>query len=234
MSNRIYRVWSWVNIAGLTACRSGWKILPMFIPESVWVALLVSLVSNLVCSVVFRHVYDKRLEKFKSEMTERSIKFSTVFERQAEVIAETYSKIVAGVMAVESYTQSHLSEETEAFQEDIRATVTKKFQEFSEYYRPRKLYFPIETQKMIDSFIKRIGDVTTEYMTDVEFGEDSIFEKDCKVEFNEEGGIKKDSLKLRIPTKIKTTEFMERECVQLLTNLDKDFKNLLGMSAEPK
>lgn len=159
------------------------------------------------------------IEKLKSQLqiaaSERSIKLSKVFEDQAETIAETYAKLVALITAIEHYTSIIEYEKTPP-KAERRLKVGERMGEFFDYYKPRRIYLPKETQSQIDAFVNQLHLTAVKFMFDVEQYRQKPVDK------------------AEEDTWFKTAEFMSKESLQILGNLDLDFKKILGLAEESK
>ncbi len=159
------------------------------------------------------------IEKLKSQLqivaSERNIKLTRVFEQQAVTIAEIYSKLVALIAAIEEYTKI-MEFENSPSKAERRLVVADKMKELLEYYRPRRIYLPKETQSNIDVFYKRLHLTTLTFMVDVEHNKERFT------------GNTDDS------TWFKTIDFMNKDCVQIMDNLDSDLKKILGLVEDEK
>lgn len=176
-----------------------------------------------------QHEYDQKLETHKAQLkaeseisveklksqlqvaaAERSIKLTKVFEQQADAIAETYSKLVTMITTVEEYT-SVVEYENTPSKAIRRKKVGEKMTEFYDYYKPRRIYLPKETQSSIDAFAKQLGVTTMTFM------------------FNVEQNRQRPTENPEDDTWMKTLNFMNKECVQIMNNLDSDLKKILGL-----
>lgn len=82
---------------------------------------------------------------------ERSIKLSEVFEKQADVIAATYSKLVALMRAADCFTVQKNPES--GLREFYQETYWKMSKDFSDFIEPNKIYLPKTTFKAIQNFL---------------------------------------------------------------------------------
>ena len=181
-----------------------------------------------------QHEYDQKLETYKAQLkaesdisieklksqlqiaaAERSIKLTTVFEHQAATIAETYSKLIAMITAIEEYT-AIMEFPGGLSKADRRKKAGERMEEFANYYNPRRVYFHLETQTIIDAFFLKLRVATAEFM------------------FNVEQGRQPPAKNPEDDTWLKTLNFMNKDCVELRNNLDSDFKKLLGLIEDGK
>jgi hypothetical protein len=150
--------------------------------------------------------------KYQLQLTasEKNIKLTRVFEHQAEAIAETYSKLVAVISALEDYTAPMEFEGTPP-KSARRIVVGDKMKAFLEYYKPRRIYFPKLTQLNLDAFYLKLHMATANFMFKVE------------------------AEHTRVPDGwTESMDFMTKECVELTNALDSDFKKILGLIEDNK
>ena len=127
-------------------------------------AALVFLLRNWISERIktsIQHEYDQKLEthkaqlkseseiaieKFKSELqvaaAERNFRFSHVFQRTADVIAEIYRILIELRGAVESYTDAVEVRSAPGDLEVESEKFNKYAQEFSNYFNPNRIYIP--------------------------------------------------------------------------------------------
>lgn len=173
-----------------------------------------------------KHEYDQKLETHKAQLkavsdvelehlrsrlhvaaSERSIRLSKIFEETAETVAATYAKLIALSDAVASYVNV-ATWEGEPSKAEKRKFVGEKYQEFLDYFRPRRLFIPKDTAKRIDEFHRKLAEMTREFFWKVE---------------KEDGGKRGD-----LDVWMKTHETMQQEVPQLLDLLEDDFRRALG------
>src|SRR5258707_6763626 len=106
-----------------------------------------------------QHEYQQKLETHKAQLksqseielarlkaqleiaaAERSVQYSRVFERTAEIIAETYGKLLALKDAADEYTQP--MEPTDPSRQQLAEVYRQKLRDFSQYFLPKKIYLP--------------------------------------------------------------------------------------------
>src|SRR5262245_1847031 len=129
-----------------------------------------------------QHEYNEKLETHKAQLkshseiateqlksqlqiaaAERNIKLTRIFEDQADVIAETYSKLMAVVSAFEEYTAAMEFENTPP-KSERRKILGQRMGEFLNYYKPKRIYIPKQTQAKVDEFYKKLHVATMQFM----------------------------------------------------------------------
>lgn len=155
---------------------------------------------------------DLSIERLKSDLAvtaaQRNVQFARIFERTAETVAETYSRLLAFYDAVANYTS--IAEWDNNPKSERRQVVATKYREFLDYYRPRRLFLPKETAKKIEDCYGKLSSTTIEFMFEVE---------------QAERGERRDSTKKWADT----AKFVAEEIPALLTLLEDDFRQILGM-----
>jgi hypothetical protein len=113
---------------------------------------------------------DVSIERLKSELAtsaaQRNVRFSRVFERTAETIAETYARLWAFYDAVGDYTSIVQSDDNP--QADRRKVATEKYNQFAEYYFPRRLFFQKDTTVKIENCFRSLDHTMRRFMVEVE------------------------------------------------------------------
>src|SRR5438046_7593006 len=99
------------------------------------------------------------------------------------------------ITAVEEYT-SVIEYSNTPSKADRRKIVGDRMTEFYDYYKPRRIYLPKETQSNIDAFVKQLGATTMQFMFDVEQHRQRPVEN------------------VDDDTWLKTMNYMSKECVQ--------------------
>jgi hypothetical protein len=176
-----------------------------------------------------QHEYDQKLETHKAKLAaeseiaiehlrsqlqiaaaERNIKLTKIFEQQAEVISEVYAKLVRLIASIEEYTAIMTFEGTPSLAER-RKKVGERMADFLDYYHPKKVFLPAATQKRIDAFVKELHAKTLTFMFKVEQGRE-------RAQNPEED------------TWFQTMNFMNKDVVQIMSDLDQELKSILGLS----
>ena len=193
-----------------------------------WLFLLRGWISQRLKSSI-QHEYDQKLETHKAKLAaeseiaiehlrsqlqiaaaERNIKLTKIFEQQAEVIAEVFAKLVKLIVSIEGYTAIMTFEGTPSMAER-RKKVGECLADFSGYYHPKKVFLPAATQKRIDTFVKELHAKTLAFMFNVEQGHQR-------------------TQKPEDDTWLQTMNFMNKEVVQIMSDLDQELKTILGLS----
>ena len=177
-----------------------------------------------------KHEYDEKLETHKAQLksqsdvsierlksqlqiaaTERNVRYSKIFERTAETVAETYKRLLAFHDAVASYTNP-VTWEGEPTKVEKRKVVGDRYVEFLDYYRPNCLFLPKETEGRINEFYPKLHSMAVEFMWGVEQNRDQI---DRKTNPDKD-------------TWTKAMDFMNKEVPPLLNLLKDDLRKILG------
>ena len=158
---------------------------------------------------------DKEVEKLKAQLqiaaSERSIRLSHVFEKQADVIATIYGKLVFLNRAMADYTK--IIERTgDPTKEERRAEFDRLSKEFINYFEPHKLYLPKKTAVMVESYYKNLWNLGIDFLHNVE------------------KPIAGDRPK--VDEWMKISQKMTEDVPKLLDILTDDFRRLLGMHDE--
>lgn len=118
-----------------------------------------------------RHGYAKELETHKQELqhtselalkeiehrsAERNIKLTAIFQKQAEVIAETYAKLLPVLDTAEDFTMLLKEDDKQKMVDEIQA-FNQKVKVFFQYYRPNKIYLPRPTSIQVNELLNTIG-----------------------------------------------------------------------------
>jgi hypothetical protein len=133
-----------------------------------------------------RHEYEIRLEAYKSELraeseiaieklksqlqltaVEHQIRFAKLHEKVAEVLAETYARLMNLQLAVGDYVKAWESTSGPS-KSDRRIVAAKAMQEVNEYYLPRKLFIHPDAAKKVEELRNRLFRITTDFMISVE------------------------------------------------------------------
>ena len=155
---------------------------------------------------------DAQLEHLKSELqiaaAERNVRYSRIFERTAEVIAEIYSKLLQFHAAVLHYT-SPVEFPTDGPKEARRKTVVEKHDAFLDSFRPNRLFLPKHTANQINDFANRLSSLSRNFMCEVEMA-GSRYDKADTVAWE------------------KIYSNLTKDVPPLLELLEDDFRELLG------
>ena len=106
--------------------------------------------------------HDVEMEKLRNDLTlksiEHEIRFRSIHERQATVIAETYAKIHDVQKAVSSYV-AIFEEGGEPSKEEKLKLVANAYEAFRACFYPQRIFFPRATGKRIMDFSNKLADV---------------------------------------------------------------------------
>ncbi|MBU6411719.1 MAG: hypothetical protein KGR98_15150 [Verrucomicrobia bacterium] len=161
-----------------------------------------------------KHEYDQKLETHKAQLqiaaSERSIRLTRVFERQAEVIAATYAKLWAFHEAVEDDTKRGDHSDFAQSQE-LQKNCQSKHADVLKYFLPHKIYFPKDTAERMVYFLNTGQAAIGAFeVTLTSKGNPDTHEKNYQ-----------------------RFEDYSKEFAEVLALLEKDFQRILGME-EPK
>lgn len=161
-----------------------------------------------------RFTSDVELENLKSRLagqaSERNIKMTRVFDKQAEVIATIYRIIVEIEDAANDYA-SYLGKE-EGHQESAVKRFQEKRREFFAFYEPNQIYLPMQTRESIRHLVNSLHSlvITTSHLQQAaKMGSDAGFESR--------------NLKLNL---------LFEEVPKLRQKLDNEFQKVLGLQTE--
>ena len=159
------------------------------------------------------------LARFQSQLAiaaaERNVQYSRVFEKTADIIAETYGKLLAMKNAADDYTQLMGTPSDSARQKIVEA-FREKERDLMEYFLPRKIYIPKETAEKIWIFSNAVNYATMQFTMAMAAARSQVREPDSYGKlFN---------------NFIKTSD----ELPKLLEALENDFQHLLGFRIEQK
>jgi len=180
-----------------------------------------------------KNEYDLKLESFKAELkadsdvqieqlkarlqiaaSERSVQFSHIYAKTAETIAEVYSRLVAFRDSVAAYT-SIVEYSTDPPKEERRAKVGEKFQDFQDFYKPRRIYLPRELDDKIAEFANGLFNISLDFRRGVE-----------------EGGDYRPGAPEDKDTWMEAHKYVNEQSVELLKALEEQFQRELGISRE--
>jgi hypothetical protein len=173
-----------------------------------------------------KHEYDQQLEIHKAQLkaesdveierlkcqlsisaNEHQIRFASLHERQAEVIAETYSLLKQLFTCLENYTE-FFRDESDASLDVDRKQASDALDLFRSYYSKRLIFLPKGVAFKLESIDKQLNSVFTEFR----FGVDQV----------QAAGGSADSKWLDI------VEILCTNITDALTDLEAEFRNLIG------
>ena len=128
-----------------------------------------------------QHEYDQKLETHKAQLksqteaeivrlkaqleiaaAERNVQYSRVFEKTAEVIAQTYQKLLELSQAADAYTQL-LEPSDDPSRKELAQAFQQKAREFLDYFQPKKIYLPKETAERIRALSNALYRATMQF-----------------------------------------------------------------------
>jgi hypothetical protein len=188
----------------------------------------VSAIIGFWIKTTIKHEYDVRLEAYKAQVraeadstlerlkadlqitaNEHHVRYSKIFETQAQIISETYGKLIALRNAVARYVHPVSVENTPTL-EERRKVVAAAHTDFQQYFEPRELFLPDETAKQIQEFSGKLHRTAFEFLYTVE---SDVGRHKNKIEHWKEAW-----------------DFVEKDIPQLLGRLKSDFRDRLGIS----
>jgi hypothetical protein len=145
----------------------------------------------------------------KTEADSKSIRLAKTFDRMADTIATTYEKLVVFMDSVADYVK-FIEWSSDPPKEERRKIVSKLYQEFLDYYRPRRIFFIRETADKIDNIHRQVSHAAQEFMFGVEQGGDY-------------------KAKEERDTWSKVNDLLGKEVPPLLQELEKELQSVLGI-----
>lgn len=110
-------------------------------------------------------------ERLKADLqlviSEHQVRFARLHEKVAECVAELYLRLSDLLIAVQRYT-SILETPAMGSKEVRRKAMVEAMEQFEEYYRQHRLYFPKDLADKIKSFVDRLHKSAFSFMNTVE------------------------------------------------------------------
>jgi SpoVK/Ycf46/Vps4 family AAA+-type ATPase len=157
------------------------------------------------------------LEQLKSKLqiaaSERNIKLTSTFERQAETIATVYRQLLALQDATENIRGVLMSTE-EPNKIELQDALGKANREFADFFFPHEIYLPIETAKKIHKFALTLKQM----LHDQHF-----------VKILESHPATNPALQESLKRRYESLDKKEMDIPELLTSLKDDFQKILGI-----
>lgn len=155
---------------------------------------------------------DISIERLKSQLhiaaSERNIQYSTVFEKQVDVISKTSELLQEFLEAAASYTS--IINNVKGVERDAKRVATgEAYAEFLKFFRPRKMFIPKETVSLIDVLHIELHSKAFDFMFMVDQGNEQYVDPTRETWF-------------------KVHEFMTKEVLQIQERLEDDFRKILG------
>jgi hypothetical protein len=158
---------------------------------------------------------DSELEKLKAQLqaaaSERSIKLTNIFEKQAEAILTIYKQLYAVQESLKSFSYSRNSEETE--RRKAHDELLEKYQELTAYFNTNKVLIHFETTEKFNKFHQLVANLY--------IGNLMLSTKDNGPRTDEE-------IAERLERRKELSQ-AEKEIPVVMKSLEEDFKRVLGI-----
>ena len=158
----------------------------------------------------------KDMEKFKATLLEDRIRFSKLHEKRAEIIAELYSKIVEIEIYLEEY--KSLPEKEIKKQNEELIKIIESLKKLYAFQLKNKIYFNKYQCSLLIKVIDHLHRLEKEHLLD-------YIDKNMP---NIKESSKKEAKKIRELVK-KGLDKIEKEIIDVQANLEKEFRNILGV-----
>jgi hypothetical protein len=156
---------------------------------------------------------DATLERLRADLqiaaTEHQIRYSRIFATQAEVISQTYGKLITLRDAVGRYVHPVTAENMPSL-EERRKVVGSAYADFREYFEPRRLFFPAPIASQIQEFSGKLHKTAFEFLYTVE---------------TDIGRHKN-----KLDHWLQAWDFVEKETPKLMEKLEGEFRDRLGIT----
>ena len=172
-----------------------------------------------------KYQYDQKLESHKAQLKadqevaiencradlriaafEHETRFAELHAKRAEIVAETYARLQDLVYLVADYVKI-VETSADPPHEERRIKANDALKEFGDYYRPKRIYLPGDTEKRIDDFVAGLYQVARSFARGVEGGLDEKTGRDSWGDAD---------------------EWMESKAKPLFADLKNEFRQLLG------
>ena len=165
----------------------------------------------------FKRELDKDVERFKTELQkavfEHQVRFSSLHEKQAEVVAQVYASLVQVDRDVLEYVKQ-FTYTTDPTHEQKIAAVEASYKAFRDCFYPRQIYLPKATRERVKALANKLAGVANKMTQGLKYG---------KLPSSAEGEPPKD-------LRGEAWDDFGRQIPQLLTALEDDFERLIGLS----
>ncbi len=155
-----------------------------------------------------QHTHNIALEKLRTDLSIRSIeheiRFRSIHEKQAEILAETYSLLYQLQEVVASYVAISESSGEPTKKEKLKI-VADASENFRTYFYPRKIFFPYATGESTSALANKLTEITNVFAI---------------------GQIIQDGT---VAYWGKTNKLIKEEIPPLLNQLEQEFQRLLGV-----
>jgi hypothetical protein len=157
---------------------------------------------------------DTSVERLKCELqiaaSERNVRYSRIFERQATTIADLYTKLLSYYEALKEYTK-FIETSGDLPRSERLVALNKANRDFYDCFRVNKLYLPKETVDQIEAFHNELTDVRFNFLFGVDL---PLLNRAPNAETTKQWTMTVDSLNKELPA--------------LLRLLEDDFRGILG------
>jgi phage host-nuclease inhibitor protein Gam len=99
--------------------------------------------------------YDIQIANLNAQLQIAHVRFSQIFSKQADTIAQIYQNLLPLLDATEDYTALIQSSETKEINAKL-ATLNQASNTFFLFYRPNKIYLPRSTAQKLTAFLDTI------------------------------------------------------------------------------
>lgn len=170
--------------------------------------------------------HDVEMEKLRNALTlksiEHEIRFRSVHEKQATVMAETYAKIYEVHKTVSSYV-AILEQGGDPSKEEKLKLVATAYEAFRDCFYPQRIFFPKETGRRVMDFANKLTEVTNMFT----HGQ----QREARMVHNRRTS--ENEAAAAFDHWDKTHKMMQDEVPPLLEQLEGDFQRLLGVTTCP-
>lgn len=154
---------------------------------------------------------DKQIESFKSELSILSSAKVRLYENRLEVIATLYEKVTKlhGNILIMTHPLKLVNEDLEKEEKERISKVADAGDDFTNYYRSKKLFFEPSTCELLEELKDKFYDIYYDYTTG----------RRLNIEGSE----------LEYKKVMKATEAANQEIPPILEKLEEDFRKLIGV-----
>jgi len=156
--------------------------------------------------------------EFRQKAIEHEVRFRSIHEKQAEVIADTYAKLVEVQRCVASYV-AIFELSGEPSKKDKLEAVGKAYEDFRRFFYPRQIYLPTATRDKVRALADKLAQTSNDFTH-------GLAEKE---ERRAASGRVGDSRKVEDDPWFKAHESMKSDVPSLLREMESEFQQLLGV-----
>jgi hypothetical protein len=171
-----------------------------------------------LCREIVLHAMDRDIERFKADLQraafEHQVRFSTLHEKQAEVVAETYARLVKVQEDIFAFVRP-IEYDADPPREERREKVLEAFRALQGYLAPRQIYLPTSTRNKVKQVTDRLASVVNKRTESVQYGKGGVLGPPNRKE--------------EATLWVQAFEEFRKEVPPLLTALEADFQRLLGV-----